>query len=82
MQVKYSRTPRMKVNVLDNLGEPLLSFVRRLSSLTGSKVLEKYGGNTLGPQAVSFVERLSLFQSVHYQRFLFIGFVKLSTGLV
>ena len=25
--------------------------------------------NILGPQAVSFVERLSLSQSVHYQRF-------------
>ena len=30
-------------------------------------IMEKM--HILGPQAVSFVERLSLFQSVHYQRF-------------
>ena len=31
----------------------------------------------MGPQAVSFVERMSLFRSVHYQRFYCIQYVRL-----
>ena len=53
---------------------PLLSFVRKLSSLGASEctVLELQGESSFGTQAVSFVERVSLFRSVHYQRFHYI----------
>ena len=45
-------------------------FVRRLSSLGGLKCIRSIGRkNVFEPQAVSFVEGVSLFQSVHYRRF-------------
>ena len=51
-----------------HFGEPLLSFVRRLSSLGGRKCIGTIGKEHLGSQAVSSVERVSLFRSIHYGR--------------
>ena len=52
------------------VGTVFVSFVRRLPSLGDSKCIGTIGKNAyLGTSAVSFVERLSLFRSVHYQRF-------------
>jgi hypothetical protein len=45
-----------------------LSFVWRLSSLRGPKCIGTIERKYLGLPAVSFIERLSLFRSVHYQR--------------
>ena len=54
----------------DTLGRPLLSFVRRLSSLGGSTCIGTSKRNThAGPQVVSFINRLSLFPSVCRQKF-------------
>ena len=52
-----------------HFGGPLLSFVRRLSSLGGSKCIGTIGKNYFWTQAVSFVGRVSLFCSIHYWRF-------------
>ena len=62
------------VNTVESLNKGhfrtvFLSFVRSLYSLGGPKCIGTIGRKSLGPQAVSFVERLSLFQSVHYERF-------------
>ena len=54
--------------------ESLLSFVKRLSSLGGSKCIGTVGRISMGPQAVSFAERVSLFQGVHNQRSHWISF--------
>ena len=52
-----------------HFGTVKLSFVRRLSSLGDAKRIGTIGRDILGPEVVSFVERLSLAQSVRYQRF-------------
>ena len=68
--VIYIRTcAQWNLQIKDTLGKPLLSFVRRLSSLEESKSIGTMDSKHFGPQNVSSVERLSLFQSVHYQRF-------------
>ena len=57
----------------DTLGQPHLSFVRRLSSLRYSKCIGTISGpgDILWPQAASFIERLSLFYCVHYWSIVF-----------
>ena len=54
----------------DTLGQLLLSFIERLSSLGGPKCIGTVGKNISWPQVVYFVERVFLFRSVHYRRFL------------
>ena len=53
--------------IMDTLGQPRLSFVRRLSSLRKWKCIRSIGRNIFGLQIVSFVEKVSLFRSVHYR---------------